>query len=267
MCGAVILHSGRPTRMGLGETDLADYQLWRQAIREIDRWMDQWQLPIGLMIHEVAIARLVIERCRQRGWRVPEDVALVAGYNEESQCVKPEPSITSMEFPDEMVGYEAARLLDQCMQQRQRIKSLQEWKQHTRSASRRILLPPVGIVARQSTDFHAVEDKLVRKALGFIDTHLDEPIHIEDIAEHVGVSRATLMNRFRDKLGRTIGKEMQRLRVERIKRELVTSDKPIYSIALDAGFSSVRTLNDLFRKVAGCTPREYRKGGAAIGHT
>lgn len=261
MCGTVILKPREPTRMGIGQTDVAEYEHWRQALRQIDRWMDQWLLPIGITIYDVAIARLVIERCRRRQWRVPEDVAIVAGYNEEVQCVLPEPTITSLDLPHERIGYEAAKMLDALIEQK-----------HTGSAIRRgipkgmdhpttMLLPPVGVVARQTTDFHAVDDPLVRRALGYIDTHIHQPILIEDIAEHLNVSRATLTNRFRNKLGRTINKELQRLRIERVKRELINGDKPIHQIAPATGFSSVRRLNEMFSRVVGCTPRAYRKRG------
>lgn len=258
MCGTVALRARKETRMGIGQTDVAEYEHWRQALRQIDRWMDQWRLPIGVSIYDVAITRLVIERCRWRQWRVPEDVAIVAGYNEEVQCLLPEPTITSLELPHERIGYEAAQLLDGLIDQLA-IRGASRRKQAPdQPRPTKVLLPPVGIVARQTTDFHAVDDPLVRQALGYIDAHLHRPILIDDIAEHLNVSRATLTNRFRSKLGRTINKELQRLRIERVKRELVNGDNPIHRIATVAGYSSVRRLNEMFSRVVGCTPRTYR---------
>lgn len=265
LCGSVVLRARKETRMGIGQTDVAEYEHWRQALRQIDRWMDQWQLPIGVSIYDVAITRLIIERCRRRKWRVPEDVAIVAGYNEEVQCVRPEPTITSLELPFERIGYEAAKMLDALIDQNAAGVGKRGRKAADQPRPTTILLPPVGIVARQTTDFHAVDDPLVRQALGYIDTHIHRPILIDDIAEHLSVSRATLTNRFRLKLGRTINKELQRLRIERVKRELVNGDKPIHRIAPATGFSSVRRLNEMFSRVVGCTPRAFRNRSKAAG--
>lgn len=255
----VDLTSGRKkTRMGIGALDMTDYAQWKRAIGLIDRWMDDWKLPIGLFIFDITTARLVIERCEDRGWRVPEDVAIVSGRNEETSCEASAPSISSIELPYERIGYEAARMLDELIDEKER-RGRSKRRAHARPPEPRvILLPPVGVVARQSTDFHAVDDVLVRKALGYIDLNLHRPIAIDDIAEHVGVSRATIINRFREHLGRSINKELQRLRIERVKRELVGSEAPIYEIAPKAGFSSVRNLNKVFNKLMKCTPGEYR---------
>jgi LacI family transcriptional regulator len=46
--------------------------------------------------------------CRQQGWRVPHDVAIIAGMNEESLCEHPRPSLTSVELGYDRIGYEAA---------------------------------------------------------------------------------------------------------------------------------------------------------------
>lgn len=259
MCGIVTLEPEKATRMGIGKADTAEYEYWRQTLRQIDRWLDQWRLPIGITIFDVAITRLVIERCRQRQWRVPEDVAIIAGYNEEVQCALPEPTITSLELPHERIGYEAAKMLDDLIDRRHTHPTRHTDKTHHTDGPAKVYLPPVGIVARQTTDFHAVDDPLVRQALGYIDTHIHRPILIDDIAEHLNVSRATLTKRFSSKLGRTINKELQRLRIERVKRELSSGDKPIHEIAPAAGFSSVRRLNEMFSRIVGCAPSAYRQ--------
>jgi transcriptional regulator GlxA family with amidase domain len=71
----------------------------------------------------------------------------------------------------------------------------------------------VGIVARRSTDFFAVDDEVVRRALRFMDANFHEPLSVDAVANAVSVSRRTLENRFRNKLGRTVAGEIQRLQV------------------------------------------------------
>jgi LacI family transcriptional regulator len=199
--------------------------------------------------------------CRDRGWRVPEDVAIVAGSNEETICERPEPGITSLEFPYVQIGFEAARLLDRLMDEKAMAASAGDWH----PGSENVLLPPIGVVARRSTDFRAVDDALVRRALRFIDENLHRPITIDALAHATNVSRRTLTDRFRDKLHRTVAAEIQRLRIERVKRELTATNLPIKQIARQAGFASPRTLNDAFRTRVGCSPREYRQQRLSIG--
>lgn len=230
------------------------FREWKQSMRAYERWLDSLRLPVGLFIAHVDTARVVIEMCRNRGWRVPEDVAVVSGTNEETICERPEPGITSLEVPYEQIGLRAARLLDRLMDEKEpgspRVSA---------GPPETILLPPVGIVVRRSTDFHAVEDPLIRRVLRFLDENLHRTITIDSLAALVGVSRRTLTSIFRSKLGRTVAAEITRLRVERAKRELTSTNHSIKKIARLAGFGSPRTLCDAFAREVGCPPREYRR--------
>lgn len=226
---------------------------WRRTVRSLERWLDTLSPPVGLFIDEIDSARLIIELCRNRGWRVPEDVAIVAGTNEETICERPEPGITSLELPYEQIGFEAARMLDELMDAGSPARLAAGERR------RRILLPPLGIVARRSTDFHAVDDPTVRRALRFIDENLHRDIVIDSVAEAALVSRRTLTQLFRTRVGRSIAEEIRRLRLERVKRELATTDRPIHQVARQAGFGSTRTLNEAFLAAVGCSPRAYRR--------
>jgi len=247
------LSASKQGRMGIDDLSWSDHRQWNRVMKLIGRWMDQWRVPTGVCIYDLSIARLVIEKCGLRGWRIPEDIAIISGWNDEGVCLKPEPSITSIAFANEKIGYEAARMLDELIDEKENPTIKGKKKPRT------IFLPPVGIVARQSTDFFAVDDLVVRKALGYMDQNLHRPIIIEDIAEDADVSRVTLTTRFREKLGRSVTAEMQRLRVERVKRELTGTGKPVYKIAQSVGYSDARSLKPVFRKWAGCTPAEFRK--------
>ncbi|MBA2115218.1 Xylose operon regulatory protein [Planctomycetes bacterium FF15] len=119
-------------------------------------------------------------------------------------------------------------------------------------------LPPVGVVARRPTDFIAIEDELMRQALRFIDTNLHRSISVDDVAEALLISRRKLTTEFRKHLNRTVASEIQRLRIERVRRELLGTELTVKEIALSSGFVSLRTLNDAFSRVMNCTPREYR---------
>ncbi|MCA9189240.1 MAG: substrate-binding domain-containing protein, partial [Planctomycetales bacterium] len=61
-----------------------DVAHWRKTERLVHRWMDRWQTPIGVYISQEALGRRVTQECHQRGWRVPADVAIISGQNQET---------------------------------------------------------------------------------------------------------------------------------------------------------------------------------------
>ena len=219
---------------------------WRKTEQSIDDWMDQWSLPIGVYIGGDSIGRIVVQKCRERGWRVPEDVAVVAGRNEETLCEHPRPSMTSVEMGYERVGYEAARLLHQLMDGK-------------KPPSEPILLLPQGLVVRESTDFFAVEDELVAAALEFISQNSHRRIGQDDVSRAVNAETRTLQLRFRKVLDRPIATEIRRVRLERAKRELTQSDRTLAAIAHDVGFGEAMRMYEVFRRELGTTPSDYRK--------
>ena len=219
---------------------------WRKTEQSIDDWMDQWSLPIGVYVGGDSIGRIVVQKCRERGWRVPEDVAVVAGRNEETLCEHPRPSMTSVEMGYERVGYEAARLLHRLMDGKE-------------PPSEPILLPPQGLVVRESTDFFAVEDELVAAALEFISKNSHRRIGQDDVSRAVNAETRTLQLRFRKVLDRPIATEIRRVRIERAKRELAQSDRRLADIARDVGFGEAMQMYEVFRRELGTTPSDYRK--------
>lgn len=219
---------------------------WRKTEQSIDDWMNRWNLPTGVYVGGDSIGRIVVQKCRERGWRVPEDVAVIAGRNEETICEHPRPSLTSVEMGYERVGYEAAKLLHQLMDGK-------------KPPSKPILLPPQGLVVRESTDFFAVEDELVATALEFISNNSHHRIGQDDVSRAVNAETRTLQLRFRKVLDRPIATEIRRVRIERAKRELTQSKRSLAEIARDVGFGDAMRMYEVFRRELGTTPSDYRK--------
>lgn len=228
------------------------YANWKKYEQRIAAAMEKWQPPIGVFARAEQTARMVAQMCRQRGWRVPHDVAIIGGQNEESLCEHPRPSLSSVEPGHERIGYEAARLLDQLMDQRDN-------GAYPAAPPEQILLPPIGLVVRESTDFYAIDDPLIAAALAFIADNSHRPINAEDVAQATSVGVRTLQLNFNKTLGRPVSNEIQRVRIERAKRELTQSDRPIQEIALDTGFGRAMRMYNAFIRELGITPSDYRK--------
>jgi LacI family transcriptional regulator len=219
---------------------------WEETQQVLTESMDNWQLPIGVIVFGEIQGRMVVQMCHNRGWRVPEDVAIITQGNEETLCEHPRPSLTSMELGFERIGYEAAKLLD----------SLMDGKP---PPTEHLLLPAVGLVVRESTDFLAVDDEQVAEAMAFIAANCHRRIGPDEVAKAVAAETRTLQLRFRKYLDRPIATEIRRVRLERVKRELTQGKRSLSEIARDTGFAHAAAMRKVFRQELGISPREYRK--------
>lgn len=219
---------------------------WQKTKELIAAWMDKWQTPIGVMVGYEDCGRLIVQMCHERGWRVPQDVAIIAGQNEETLCEFPRPSLTSIEFGYENVGYESGKLLQSLMEGDNR-------------PAVPVRVPPQGLVIRESTDFFAAEDELVAAALEFISANSHRHIGQDDVSRAVNAETRALQIRFRKFLDRPIVAEIRRVRIERAKRELAQSKRRLSDIAHDVGFGKAKRMYEVFVRELGVTPTEYRK--------
>lgn len=218
---------------------------WRETVQRIDRAMDAWVPPVGVYVGEEVCGRMVVQAAHRRGWRIPDDVAIVAGKNQETLCERPRPSLTSVEIGYDRIGYTAAELLGRLM------------AGHAAPAAP-IRLAPHGLFVRESTDFFAVEDPTVAAALTFISANSHHRIGPDDVAAAVGVETRTLQNYFQRTIQRPIATEIRRVRIERAKRELAQSDRTLGTIARDVGFGTIQRLYEVFRRELGIAPGAYR---------
>jgi LacI family transcriptional regulator len=223
-----------------------DVAHWRKTERLIVRAMGGWTPPVGVYVGQEVYGRLVVQLSHQRGWRIPDDVALVAGKNEATLCEHPRPSLTSVEIGYERIGYAAAELLDSLMA-------------GSAPPTAPLRLPPHGLVVRESTDFFAVDNELVASALAYISANSHRRIGPDDVARAVGAETRTLQNYFRNTLRRPLAAEIRRVRIERAKRELAQGHRSLAAIARDAGFGTIKRLYEVFRRELGVSPGEYRR--------
>ncbi|NOX54049.1 MAG: helix-turn-helix domain-containing protein [Planctomycetes bacterium] len=177
---------------------------------------------------------------------MPEDIALVGVDNDDLYCHLARPPLSSVTVNAERVGYESARLLDRLLAGRRCPKTA-------------ILVPPVRVHVRRSSELLAIEDADVAKAARFIRENAVRPISVTDVLRQVPLSRRSLERRFKKILGRGVAEEICRVRLERCKHLLVETDLKIATVAHYSGFSSARHLADVFSRELGMSPSEFRK--------
>ena len=120
------------------------------------------------------------------------------------------------------------------------------------------MIEPIGVKERQSTDIIAVADRVVSDVLSFIKDNAHRPLQVEDILSEFNVSRRSLYTKFGDSIGTSVYEQIRRIRVTKICKMLIETNRSIKDIAFDFGFSSVDHIARFFRREKGITPTQYR---------
>ena len=100
---------------------------------------------------------------------------------------------------------------------------------------------------------------LIRDCTNFITFHLNEPIRAIDVIEYSGRSRSYLSARFKKETGYEIGSYITWRKNEEAKLLLCYSDKTISEISTYLAFSSQPYFHNVFKKISGTTPLQYRE--------
>lgn len=212
----------------------------------LTQWVQSLPTPIGIFAANDIHALDVLEACSIAGISVPEQAAVLGMDNDELACQISHLRLSSIQNPAERIGYEAARMLDTLME-------------GGAAPSAPVYIQPTHIVTRPSTDILAIDDPDVSKAMQFIRLHESDLISVEDVLEHVPLSRRNLERRFRKLLGRSPLDEIRRIHIEQAKRLLVETDLQMPQVASKSGFGDATYLGIVFRRHVGMSPTHYRR--------
>lgn len=219
--------------------------------RELIAWLQSLPKPCGIMACNDARGREVLTCCREVEIVVPDEVAVIGVDKDEIFCELSNLPLSSVILNTKQIGFEAASLLAKMMA-------------GERPTCLSILVPPIGVMARQSTDVLAIEDTHIATALRHIREQACEHLNVDSILKSVPLSRSVLERRFAQILGTSPKAEILRVRLARVCRLLAESDLTLSQIAEKAGFEHPEYMSRIFKKKIGITPGEYRKKSSGI---
>lgn len=216
-------------------------------VAEIAAWLKSLPKPVGIMACYDSRGQQVLDACRNAGFAVPDEVAVIGVDNDELLCELASPPLSSV-IPDaHRAGYAAAARLDRLMAGKTVAPTAE-------------LVPPLGVASRQSTDALALDDKDIVQAVRLIREHACEGINVADVLRAVPLSRRVLEQRFQKLLGRTPREEILQVRLARVKQLLGETELALYQIAERTGFEHVEYLSVVFKRETGLTPSAWRTG-------
>ncbi len=98
----------------------------------------------------------------------------------------------------------------------------------------------------------------ILECLNYIDSHFNEKITLELLAEKVNLNPSYLATLFRKETGNTLGTYLMNIRIKASQALLTRTDYSYSQIAYSMGFCSQSHFTAAFRKISGLTPKEYR---------
>lgn len=101
-------------------------------------------------------------------------------------------------------------------------------------------------------------DEMVKNAQAYIESKLHEKIPVEHLSARFAVGRRTFDRRFIKATGNTPVEYSQRVKIESAKKAFETSRKTIQEVMYEVGYSDVKAFREVFRRITGISPLEYR---------
>ena len=213
---------------------------------ELCAWLDDLQKPAALFVAFDDRALTVLEACRRKGIKVPEEVAVLGVDDDELIDGFTHPSLSSVHPDHERQGFIAA----------ERLHALMSGKT---AVQRRTFVPILKISQRGSTSATTNAGALVQTAIAFINSNFQEGIDPNAVATELGISRRLLDLRFREITGKTVTETIRGNQLDEVRHQLVHSSDTIDKIATDCGFPNPTYLKELFKKRFNMTMRDFRK--------
>lgn len=218
---------------------------WFRGIEQVVEQLKRAAKPLALFCGLDLVARLASQACEKAGIRIPEDVTILGVDNEELICNACRVPLSSMEQGEDRVGFLAAQLMDKLLQ--------------GEKVAQKVIIPPVGIVERRSTNASIVADESITNALSYMRTKLSEQIEIANVVKMTGMSRRLFEISFKKVVGRSPAAELQRMRIEKARQLLIATELTIEQITNQCGFRRRERLHEAFKRITGYTPGAYRK--------
>lgn len=109
------------------------------------------------------------------------------------------------------------------------------------------------------------DDSAIKLVQEFIEEHFEKRITIEELAAQHNLGRRTFERRFKKATNNSVIEYVQRVRIEAAKKALESGRKTITEVMFDVGYSDTKAFRDVFKKITGLSPTDYKQRYEKIG--
>lgn len=222
---------------------------WQHAQNRPADWLQTLPPQTGIIAVTDARARHVLQVCEHLHIPVPEKLCVIGIDNEELTRYLSRVALSSVAQGTRQMGYQAAKLLHRLLAN----ESL---------PLQRLLVPPVRVVERRSTDYRSLNDPAVIQAMHYIRNHACKGIKVDQVLDSVGISRSNLEKRFKEEVGETIHAVIHAEKLEKARSLLISTSLSINEISQMCGYPSLQYFYSVFRK--SMTPRRRSTGNGTV---
>ena len=213
----------------------------RAGLRE---WVRGMPKPAAVMAAYDMVAAEVVNACKAECIPVPSSVSVVGADHDVSCHAKCGMSISSVVLNMRMMGRQAVRELEFLFHH-------PRWKGRIHE----VLVPSKGMFVGESTSRSISASRLVDVALDYIAANRARPLSSADVISHLGCSRQLANLRFSQIRGTTIGKEIERERMEEARRRL-DAGEGVREVVKAMQFTSANHFYRIYKRHFGHTLRQ-----------
>lgn len=223
--------------------------------RQLGDFLASLEKPAAILAAWDGRAVEVMNAAKSAGIEVPGQVAVLGVDNDDIICENTVPQLSSIRTGVEDMGEKATIHLRELLSKNGRMRK--------NLKPQSIICPAIGIIERDSTRPPAPAAHLINRALSFIAAEASNGIDVQDVANHLKISRRLLDMRFKKYSRTTVAETIALHRLETVKHLLEKTGMSVKAAFKAAGFSDTTYPYRLFKKKTGISPSKWRR--TAIG--
>lgn len=202
----------------------------------LEQWLVELPKPASILAACDELGLKVISAARSAGIKIPSQLLVMGVGNVSIIDELSVPSLTSIEVDHESEGANAADLLLRFINKTEK-KNLKV----VRSKA-------IKLIERESTNYIIPASHIIDKALDYITNNSTQKITIDSVARHLKISRRLLDMRFKQFHDKTVAETILGIRLNEVRKKLLTTSLPVKYIARAYGFENLQYLKILFKK-------------------
>ncbi len=213
--------------------------------QRLAEWLADLPRPCGVFCPQSGGGGYAIRVCRAIGLRVPEDISII-GVDDSDVGLASDPTLTTVTPVAEIIGFEAARVLDAMLS-------------GSRKSGEIVEIDAMDLRVRESTGAQRARICDIGAAIRHIHQNFGSGLSVDSLHKATQqVSGKTFHTHFKLATGQTPGEAIRARQIEEARRLLSQTQLSITIIAEKSGFNSSSDFARRFRAIAGVPPSEYR---------
>ncbi len=216
--------------------------------RTMRRWLKSLPKPVAIVVWSSVVGNLVAKTCRECDFAIPQSVAILCIEHDHLWSTLAPVPLSNIDQDPWRIGYNAAKLLNAMIK-------------GNPPPAEPILIPPICVMQRRSTEASVVSDPVLKSALDLIYEQAKTGITVKEVVATLGVSRRALEAKFQRYLECTPAACIRRIQLSSVARLLRTTKLSITAIAHRTGYLYPEVLMRAFKREYGVTPMQFRGAG------